>query len=58
VVDVTGQKQAPLGHSKSAHHFHGWCSHCPDHTVEQELAAWRGWAFTKLHDQPASDEGR
>lgn len=38
----------PLGHSKSAHHVHGWCSHCPDRTPADELVAWRGWAYKLL----------
>ena len=31
----------PLGHSRPAHRAHGWCSHCPGRTVEEELAAWQ-----------------
>ncbi|MFD3612375.1 hypothetical protein ACFWXA_30775 [Streptomyces atroolivaceus] len=32
---------APLGHSVSAHRVHGWCSHCRDHGLAEEVAAWR-----------------
>ncbi|MTE20289.1 hypothetical protein F0L17_14460 [Streptomyces sp. TRM43335] len=29
------------GHSTAAHRAHGWCSHCPGRTVEEEVIAWR-----------------
>jgi hypothetical protein len=32
---------APLGHSISAHRAFGWCSHCKDHGVAEEVGAWR-----------------
>ncbi|MFB7114498.1 hypothetical protein [Streptomyces sp. NPDC056291] len=35
------QYRAPFGHSVSAHRVHGWCSHCPEHTPDEELIAWR-----------------
>jgi hypothetical protein len=38
----------PLGHSLSAHHVHGWCSHCPGRTPAEELGAWQVWALTLL----------
>ncbi|KAA9379627.1 hypothetical protein F5972_08205 [Microbispora cellulosiformans] len=31
----------PLGHSRAAHAAHGWCSHCRDRSVAEELLAWR-----------------
>lgn len=31
----------PLGHSIPAHRVHGWCSHCPDRSLAEEVAAWQ-----------------
>lgn len=31
----------PLGHTIPAHQAFGWCSHCPDRTPAEELAAWQ-----------------
>lgn len=32
---------APLGHSSAAHRAFGWCSHCKDHGLAEEVGAWR-----------------
>jgi hypothetical protein len=39
---------APIGHSMSSHHVHGWCSHCADRTPADEVVAWRVWAQARL----------
>ncbi|MEC3995168.1 hypothetical protein VSR01_17160 [Actinacidiphila sp. DG2A-62] len=31
----------PLGHSIPAHRVHGWCSHCPQRSLAEEVAAWQ-----------------
>ena len=33
--------EAPLGHSIAAHRAFGWCSHCKEHGVAEEVGAWR-----------------
>ncbi|MFF8544784.1 hypothetical protein ACF060_31360 [Streptomyces werraensis] len=35
------RRDIPLGHTIPAHQVFGWCSHCPDHTPAEELAAWQ-----------------
>lgn len=41
---------APLGHSISAHRVFGWCLHCPERGVAEEVAAWR-MRENDLHDR-------
>lgn len=36
-----GGGAAPLGHSIAAHRVFGWCSHCKEHGVAEEVGAWR-----------------
>jgi hypothetical protein len=47
----------PLGHSIPAHRVHGWCSHCPDRSVAEEVAAWQVDAQTRhaAQDTDGSD---
>ncbi|MFB8347927.1 hypothetical protein [Streptomyces niveus] len=41
VSSTADPHKVPLGHSIPAHRVHGWCSHCPDRSVAEELAAWQ-----------------
>ncbi|RPK58199.1 hypothetical protein EES44_24340 [Streptomyces sp. ADI96-15] len=34
-------RRVPLGHSIPAHRVLGWCSHCPDRSLAEEVAAWQ-----------------
>ncbi|MET9909740.1 hypothetical protein ABZZ74_23545 [Streptomyces sp. NPDC006476] len=43
----------PLGHSIPAHRAFGWCSHCPDRTPVEELAAWQTRELRRLVDETA-----
>ncbi|MFD5788584.1 hypothetical protein ACFWH1_18420 [Streptomyces sp. NPDC127037] len=54
----------PLGHSIPAHRVLGWCSHCPDRSLAQEVAAWQldaqarhkeADAATPAEDRPLSE---
>ncbi|MFI9591107.1 hypothetical protein [Nonomuraea sp. NPDC052265] len=38
-----------IGHSESAHRLLGRCAHCPGHTAELEVVAWRSWAIQLLY---------
>lgn len=33
--------KVPLGHSIPAHRDLGWCSHCPDRSLAEEVGAWQ-----------------
>lgn len=49
---------APLGHSRSAHRAHGWCSHCPGRSPAEEVIAWRADALERQHaEDTAHDAG-
>ncbi|MGA5598349.1 hypothetical protein ACPCSE_29365 [Streptomyces cellulosae] len=48
---MTAQTSIPLGHTIPAHRAFGWCSHCPDRSVAEELAAWQ---TRELIDNPAA----
>lgn len=52
---MTNQTGIPLGHTITAHHAFGWCSYCPDHTVEEELAAWQTRQPVDLPTQPTGE---
>ena len=41
-----------FGHSRTAHRLFGWCANCRDHTLRQEVVAWRQWAFEHLAAEP------
>lgn len=38
---TTEPRKAPLGHSIPAHRALGWCSHCPDRSLAEEVMAWQ-----------------
>lgn len=40
--------RVPLGHSRSGHYMHGWCSAYRGRSVVDELVAWRVWACRNL----------
>lgn len=42
----------PFGHSTPSHRVLGWCSHCPNRSMAEELAAWQVNALDQLKDQP------
>ncbi|GAA2948272.1 hypothetical protein ACFPN0_15220 [Kitasatospora cinereorecta] len=35
------RRKVPLGHSIPAHRVLGWCSHCPNRSLAEEVAAWQ-----------------
>ncbi|MGA5670022.1 hypothetical protein ACPCTG_31645 [Streptomyces pseudogriseolus] len=48
----------PLGHTIPAHRAFGWCAHCPDHTVAEELAAWQTREPIDVSPGPAAEIDR
>jgi hypothetical protein len=48
----------PLGHTIPAHQTFGWCSHCPDRTPAEELAAWQTRELRRMaaEAQPAQPQ--
>lgn len=52
------QPGIPLGHTIPAHRAFGWCSHCPDHTVAEELAAWQTREPIDVSPGPAAEIDR
>jgi hypothetical protein len=46
-----GSNEAPLGHSIAAHRVFGWCSHCKEHGVAEEVGAWRIREHRLLEEQ-------
>ena len=47
---MTIRSSIPLGHTIPAHQAFGWCSHCPDRTVAEELAAWQTRELVDVED--------
>ncbi|MFJ4932356.1 hypothetical protein ACIP8U_00595 [Streptomyces pseudovenezuelae] len=47
----------PLGHIIPSHQTFGWCLHCPDRSLAEELAAWQTRELRRLLDAPASSGG-
>jgi hypothetical protein len=41
----------PLGHTIPAHQTFGWCSHCPDRTPAEEVAAWQTRELRRMADE-------
>jgi hypothetical protein len=52
------QPGIPLGHTIPAHRAFGWCSHCADHTVAEELAAWQTREPIDVSPGPAAEIDR